>query len=73
MIAIGKQYYPEYLKALIFAHFCSIFMWDMFLILNTAYFTGYVNDNTSFGIRDNIADVIKVLEKIGENSKLVFE
>ena len=48
-------------------------MWDMFLILNTAYFTGYVNDNTSFGIRDNIADVIKVLEKIGENSKLVFE
>ena len=48
-------------------------MWDMFLILNTAHVTGYADDNTSFVVRDNIADVIKALEKVGENLKLVFE
>ena len=51
----------------------NIFMWDMFLTLNTSYFTSYADHNTSFVIRDNIADVIKALEKIGENLKLVFE
>ena len=51
----------------------NIFMCDMFLILNTTYFTGYADDNTSFVVRDNIADVIRALEKIGENLKLVFE
>ena len=39
----------------------------MFLILNTTNFTGYVDDNTPFVIRDNIAGVIKALEEIGEN------
>ena len=48
-------------------------MWDMFLILNTTYFTGYADHNTSFVVRDNIVVVIKALEKIGENLKLVFE
>ena len=39
----------------------------MFLTLNTTYVTGYADDNTSFVVRDNIADVIKALEEIGEN------
>ena len=42
-------------------------MCDMFLILKATYFTGYTDDNTSFVVRDNIADVIKALEEIGEN------
>ena len=42
-------------------------MCDMFLILNTTYFTGYANDNSPFVVRVNIADVIKALEEIGEN------
>ena len=42
-------------------------MSDMFLILNTTYFTGFADDNTPFVVRDNIADVIKILEEIGEN------
>ena len=42
-------------------------MCNMFLILNTTYFTGYADDNTPFVVRDNIADVIKALEEIGEN------
>ena len=42
-------------------------MCDMFLILNTTYFTGFADDNTPFVVRDNIADVIKALEEIGEN------
>ena len=50
-----------------------IFMCDMFLILNTTYFTCYADDNTPFVVRDNIVDVIKALQKIGENPKLVFE
>ena len=45
----------------------NIFMCDMFLILKATYFTGYVDDNTPFVVRDNIADVIKALEEIGEN------
>ena len=39
----------------------NIFMCDMFLILNTTYFAGFADDNTSFVVRDNIADVIKAL------------
>ena len=42
-------------------------MCDMFLILKATYFTGYADDNTPFMVRDNIADVIKVLEEIREN------
>ena len=42
-------------------------MCDMFLILNTAYFTGFADDNTPFLVGDNIADVIKTLEEIKEN------
>ena len=45
----------------------NIFVRDLFLILKVTYFTGYADDNTPFVIRDNIADVIKALEKIGEN------
>ena len=45
----------------------NIFMCDMFLILKATYFTGCADDNTPFVIWDNIADVIKVLEEIGEN------
>ena len=42
-------------------------MCDMFLILKGTYFTGYAYDNTSFVVRDNIKDVIKALEEIGES------
>ena len=42
-------------------------MCDMFLILKARYFTGYTDDKTPFVVRDNIADVIKALEEIGEN------
>ena len=42
-------------------------MCDIFLILNTTYFTGYTDDNTSLVVKDNISDVIKALEEIGEN------
>ena len=42
-------------------------MCDIFVILKATYFTGYADDNTPFVVRDNIADVIKALEEIGEN------
>ena len=42
-------------------------MCDMFLILKGTYFTGYADDNTPFVVRDNIVDVIKALEEIGES------
>ena len=45
----------------------NIFMCDMFLILKGTYFTGYADDNTPFVVRDNIVDVIKALEEIGES------
>ena len=45
----------------------SVFMCNMFLILKATYFTGYADDNTPFVVIDNIADVIKALEEIGEN------
>ena len=42
-------------------------MCDMYLmILKATNFTGYLDDNTPFAVRDNIADVIKALEEIGE-------
>ena len=44
----------------------NIFMFDMFLILKATYFTGYPDDNTQFVVRDNMEDVIKALEDIGE-------
>ena len=42
-------------------------MCDMFLILNKTYFTGFADDNTPFMVWDNMVDVIKTLEEIGEN------
>ena len=45
----------------------NIFICDMFLILEGTYFTGYADDNTPFVVRDNIKNVIKALEEIGEN------
>ena len=45
----------------------NIFMCDMFLILKTTSFTGYVDDNTPFVVRENATNVIKALEYIGEN------
>ena len=47
-------------------------MCDMFLILKDTYFTGYADDNTPFVVRDNIADVIKALDEIGENLLNLF-
>ena len=44
----------------------NIFMCDMFLILKIAYSTGYA-DITPFLVRDNMTDVIKALEEIGES------
>ena len=46
----------------------NICMCDMFLILGTTCVTGYADDNTPFAVIENIADVIKALEEIGENS-----
>ena len=45
----------------------NIFMCDMFLIINTTFFTGYSDGNSPFAVRGNIADVVKALEEIGEN------
>ena len=45
----------------------NIFMYDMFLIWRGTHFTGYADDNTPFVVRDNITDVIKALEEIGES------
>ena len=61
---------PGYLKALYLTWIytrLNIFMCDMFLILKATYFTGYADDNTPFVVRDNIKDVIKALEEIGES------
>ena len=43
------------------------FLCDMFLILKTTSFTSYADDNTSFMVRENTSNVIKVLEDIGKN------
>ena len=46
----------------------------MFLILKATYFAGYADDNTTFMVRDNLANNIKALEEIGEHLfKLAFE
>ena len=45
----------------------NVFMCDMFLILKTNSFTGYVDDNTPFVVRENTTNVIKALEDIGKN------
>ena len=37
------------------------------LILKATYFTGYADNNTPFVVKDNIANVTKALEEIGEN------
>ena len=42
-------------------------MCGMLLILKGTYFTDYADDNTPFVVRDNIKDVIKALEEIGES------
>ena len=41
-------------------------MWHV-LILTTTSFTGYADDNTSFGVTEKITIVVKALEDIGEN------
>ena len=45
----------------------NIFICDMFLALKGTYFTGYADDNTPFVLRDNMTNVIKALEELGEN------
>ena len=40
-------------------------MCDMFL--KGTYFTGYADDSTPFVVRDNIRDVIKTLDEVGES------
>ena len=45
----------------------NIFIYDMFLTLNTTYCTCYADDNTPLVVRDDVADVIKALEKIEKN------
>ena len=44
----------------------NIFMCDRFLILKAIYLTGYTDNNTLFEVKNDIADVIKALEEIGE-------
>ena len=39
----------------------------MFLILKTIYFFGYTDNNILFVVRDNITDVMKAQEEIGDN------
>ena len=41
-------------------------MCDMFQFLHDAQFTGYVDDNKPFVVRDNTPDEISVLEEIVE-------
>ena len=45
----------------------NIFMCDMFLIFKTVYFTSYAVDNTFSAVADNNEDIIRSLEKVGEN------
>ena len=45
----------------------NIFMSDMLRTLKTIYFTDYADDNTPFAVRDNITDLVKALQEIGEN------
>ena len=43
-----------------------LYICDTFLFLHEVQFTGYLDDNTPFVVRDNIPDVISALEEIGE-------
>ena len=45
----------------------NIFLCDIFLMLKTVYFTVNADDDTAFAVADNIKDVIRFLEDIGEN------
>ena len=45
----------------------NILMCNIFLISKATYITGCADDNTPFVVRDNIADVIKVLGETGQN------
>ena len=47
-------------------------MYDMFLILKTTSFSGYVDDNTPFVVRENTTNVIKALKDISENLIIWF-
>ena len=50
-----------------------IYVWHgMFLIIKGTYFTNYVDDNTPFKVKDNIKDVKKALEEIGESLVNLF-
>ena len=60
---LSRVHQGSILRSLLF----NIFMCDMFLILKATYYIGYADDNTPFVVRDNIADVIKTLEEIGED------
>ena len=42
-------------------------MCEIFLILKATYLNDYADNNTPFRVRNNIADVIKALEEIGED------
>ena len=44
----------------------NIFMCNMFLILKSVYFTGYVDGNTPFAVEDNINDVLRSLAEVGQ-------
>ena len=56
-IALGRQYFLEYFKALNLDHFCQYnYVWHVPVIKNI----------TPFVLRDDISDVIKALEETGE-------
>ena len=50
-------------------YLCVTYSWYW----KSTYFTGYADDNTPFMVRDNIADIVKALEELGENLLLIFE
>ena len=62
------QDYLSTLKQRTWEQFSGIYIsvWHLPYIKKT-HFTGYTDDNTPFETRDNITDVIKVLEEIVEN------
>ena len=39
----------------------------MFLILKTVYITSYADDNNLSVVADNVKDVVRSLEEVGEN------
>ena len=46
----------------------GIFVYDMFLFLHEAQFTGYADDNTLFLVRNSIKDEVSALEEIGKKT-----